>query len=226
MTESKNTRRRRVDEDLTLEEHVTKRREQLVAERNDIPRMQAIIEETEKKATKMTAAWQCRLRRDLEFDISEISKEIDIRASMSREHAFEANVVTYLRTYHSAGASSSGMQLPTKKSDSIAAYVRHSDLSAEHKRNIRDEYLAYVHNSPLKVAMAARDECPRCEEKLLLCSKRSIMSCPECGYSVTYLDATSSSTAFDEVIDFGQYSYKRVNHYLMWLALVQGKGCA
>jgi hypothetical protein len=37
------------------------------------------------------------------------------------------------------------------------------------------------------------------------------------------LDATSSSTAYDEVIEFSQYSYKRVNHYLMWLALIQGK---
>ena len=37
------------------------------------------------------------------------------------------------------------------------------------------------------------------------------------------MDATSSSTAYDEVIEFSQYSYKRVNHYLMWLALIQGK---
>tara|TARA_B110001452_G_scaffold123280_1_gene102227 strand:- start:516 stop:1097 length:582 start_codon:yes stop_codon:yes gene_type:complete len=37
------------------------------------------------------------------------------------------------------------------------------------------------------------------------------------------MDATSSSTAFDEMVEFSQYSYKRVNHYMMWLTLVQGK---
>jgi hypothetical protein len=64
----------------------------------------------------------------------------------------------------------------------------------------------------------------RCaEQKLVLNTVRSVMVCPQCGYSVAYLDATSSSTTFDEITDFQQYSYKRVNHYLQWLALVQGK---
>ena len=49
------------------------------------------------------------------------------------------------------------------------------------------------------------------------------MTCKQCGYSVSFLDATSSSTSFDDVIEFSQYSYKRVNHYSGWLTLVQGK---
>ena len=49
------------------------------------------------------------------------------------------------------------------------------------------------------------------------------MSCPQCGYSVTYLDATSSSTAFDDVIDYSSYSYKKVNHFSQYLAHVQSR---
>jgi ribosomal protein L37AE/L43A len=88
-----------------------------------------------------------------------------------------------------------------------------------------DEYLTQMEKAPAKVAMAARDECPRCDvpHKLRLCAHKSIMTCPSCGYALSYLDATSSSTSFDEVVEYSQYSYKRVNHYMMWLSLVQGK---
>ena len=88
-----------------------------------------------------------------------------------------------------------------------------------------DEYLAEIDEAPAKVAMSARDECPRCDvaSTLLVCSARSIMCCPRCGYAVAFLDSTSSSTSFDEMVEFSQYSYKRVNHYSMQLALVQGK---
>ena len=69
-----------------------------------------------------------------------------------------------------------------------------------------------------------RDECPLEEtSKLVLVPHKSIMTCHTCGYCMTYLDATSSSTAFDEIVEFSQYSYKRVNHYAMHIALVQGK---
>ena len=110
------------------------------------------------------------------------------------------------------------------KSQTIEAYVKHTDATNAHRMAIVEEYLTHIQASPPKIAMAVRDECVRCEGvKLLLCSFKSIMTCPECGYSVTYLDATSSSTSFDDLVEFSQYSYKRVNHFLMWLALVQGK---
>ena len=110
------------------------------------------------------------------------------------------------------------------KSETIEAYVKQTDATNARRVAIVEEYLTHVHSASPRVAMAVRDECVRCVGiKLLLCSSKSIMTCPECGYSVTYLDATSSSTSFDDVVEFSQYSYKRVNHFLMWLALVQGK---
>ena len=110
------------------------------------------------------------------------------------------------------------------KRQTIEAYVKHTDATNARRLAIVEEYLTHIHASPPKIAMAVRDECVRCvSTKLLLCSSKSIMTCPECGYSVAYLDATSSSTSFDDVVEFSQYSYKRVNHFLMWLALVQGK---
>ena len=131
---------------------------------------------------------------------------------MSREHTFETTVVTYLRMYHHN--SRGGPQKDCKQRE-IESYVRHTDMNQQRRSRILDEYLSEMNRAPPKVAMSARDVCPRCDGdvKLLLCAIKSIMSCPCCGYSVAYLDATSSSTSFDEVVEYSQYSYKRVNHY-------------
>jgi hypothetical protein len=176
------------------------------------------------EADGMAQRWQRRRRLDLLRRAEELEEEAAARESMAREHDFERTVVSYLRIYHQRGEATS-VASATRKSDTIEAYVRHTDLTAQRRTVIFDEYLTQMNCAPAKVAMTARDECPRCEAgpKLLLCAARSVMSCSACGYSVTYLDATSTSTSFDEMIEFSQYSYKRVNHYSMHLALVQGK---
>jgi hypothetical protein len=137
------------------------------------------------------------------------------RESMEREHHFEATVVTYLRTYHKRIVAPGSV---------MESFVRSNNATRQRKSAILDEFLTEVSEAPACVAMATRDECPKCTGvKLLLCAPKSLMTCPQCGYAVTYLDATSSSTAFDDVIDYSQYSYKRINHYTMHIALCQGK---
>ena len=113
----------------------------------------------------------------------------------------------------------------TSASSRHSIQVVSSRAAPRRERARLDEYLAEIDEAPAKVAMSARDECPRCDvaSTLLVCSARSIMCCPRCGYAVAFLDSTSSSTSFDEMVEFSQYSYKRVNHYSMQLALVQGK---
>ena len=220
MVDSKRTRRARdADGDASMEEHINAKRCLLVKEREEVPLLRNEMEECENKARAIGARWQTRMRKDLLRRAEEIQKEIDVRMSMEREHRFETTVVSYLRMYHNAAAE---VRCRSKK-DLIQAYVRESGKTNERRSVVLDEYLLEMNMAPPKVAMATRDECPRCDVKLLLCASRAIMSCPDCGYSVAYLDATSASTSFDEVVEYSQYSYKRVNHYLMWLSLVQGK---
>lgn len=227
MPDAKRTKRvRDASEALTLDEHINARREELVTARLEAPAMRREAEELRARAAAMTHRWQTRPRADLVRRASALNKEADARTSMAREHAFETTVVTYLRRYYERGRAACGALHATRKSDSIRAYVNHADATAQHRAAIVDEYLTEMQRAPPKVAMTARDVCPRCDggkEPLLLCAARSVMCCAKCGYSVTYLDATSSSTSFDEMVEFSQYSYKRVNHYTMWLALVQGK---
>ena len=222
--DAKRTKRGRDDsETLGLDELIQRRRNEFVHAREEIPRLQTEAQQIRDRASGMTARWQTRLRVDLLRRATQIDDECVCRASMEREHRFENLVVTYMRRYYQRRESMSRRIL--SKSDTIQAYVRQTDSTQQMRSRIVDEYLVEMERAPPKVAMSTRDVCPRCDNhpQLLLCSSRSIMRCPSCGYSMTYLDATSSATPFDELVEFSQYSYKRVNHYCMWLALLQGK---
>ena len=226
MADAKRTKRVRDEaEDMSLEEHIAQRRLALLRAREEAPALRRRAEEMRAEAGAMGARWQHRLRCDLLRRAEALAEEAAARESMVREHDFERTVVSYLRIYHRRADGAPAAASATRKSDTIEAYVRHTDLAAQRRTVIFDEYLTQMNCAPAKVAMTARDECPRCADapRLLLCTARSTLSCPACGYSVTYLDATSASTAFDEMIEFSQYSYKRINHFSMHLALIQGK---
>lgn len=222
MSDAKHTKRVRDDDSLDLDAHISLRRCALVKQREEAPHLRKQAASMREAAETMRARWQYRARMDLIRRADELCDEAAIRESMKREHDFEQTVIVYLRVYHRENASDGPH---CRSSERIREYVRHNDLIAQQRAMLVDEYLAETQRAPPKVAMAARDTCPRCPggTALLLCSARSVLSCPTCGYSIAYLDATSASTAFDEVIEYSAYSYKRVNHYTMHLTLVQGK---
>lgn len=225
MADLRRTRRvRDPTEALSLEAHITSHRRELVGLRLEAPQLRQRALDMRRRADAMNRRFQRRLRLDLRRAATELENEADVRDSMVREHSFEHTVVAYLRAYHTRSAAAPAPGLSHSMSDTMEATARQRDVARSRAAGIVDEYLTDMCRAPPKVAMAVRDECPHCDNvTLLLCSVKSIMCCTQCGYSVAYLDATSSSTAYDEVIEFSQYSYKRVNHYLMWLALIQGK---
>lgn len=221
-TDLKRTKRvRDASEDLTLEEHIAVHRQKLLAARNEVPQILNRATRLREQSRGMVRRFERRTANDLVAAAENLDREAAARQSMSREHEFEATVVTYLRRYHVRADPSTS----THRKATIETYMRNTDLARKQQCAILDEYLTYMNRAPPKVAMAARDDCPRCatHPKLLLCAARSTMTCPECGYAVTFLDSSTTSTSFDDVIEFSQYSYKRVTHYMMWLALVQGK---
>lgn len=221
--DTKRTRRSpRVEAALTLEQHIHGRRRRLVAAREEAPALLARAQALREQATALTRRFQTRLRLDMLLQAEAVEAEANVRLSMSREHDFEAVAVMYMRTYF---ADTAAVAPAASRSESIRMHARHVDRVQQRQGRIIDEYLLEVGEAPPKVTMAARDVCPSCtgERQLLLCSAQSTLTCEECGYTMTYLDATSASTSFDEIIDFSPYSYKRINHYSMWISLLQGK---
>lgn len=217
---SKRTKRKKSTDDATLDDHIQAKRLKLVEQRDEARVLQAQVDEMRARARGLTKRYQQRAANDLLKEADQLEEEVRIRRSMTREHDFERNVVTYLKTY----CQRSTVAEYNNKSDAIQAFVKQTDQTKVKQATILDEFLTEMDDAPAKVAMSVRDECVTCAGvKLLLCATKSIMTCPVCGYSVAYLDATSTSTSFDDVVEFSQYSYKRVNHYVMWIALVQGK---
>lgn len=206
--DAKHTKRVR-DEEMGLEEHIARHRAMLVNARREVPALRARASALRAKSDTLVKRWQQRMACDMRLEAAQLEQEADVRSSMTREHVFEAQVVSYLRMYHKH----------SPKRDMLGKVQR-----CDEQRCIVDEYLSHMDRAPPKVAMTARDVCPRCEGvKLLLCASKSILSCPSCGHSVAYLDATSFSTSFDDVVDYCQYSYKKVSHFMQWVTLLQGK---
>lgn len=67
------------------------------------------------------------------------------------------------------------------------------------------------------------DVCNLCGGDFYIVSSKSIMCCSNCGYSVSFLDATTSSMSFKEEVEFTSYSYQRINHFNEWLQHVQAR---
>ena len=208
-------------EEMTIDEHILQRRKLLIANREEAPHLRARAQTMIERADGMTKRFETRLANDLCRKADRLQKEAIVRESMSREHNFEQLITTYMKLYNNTSINTSLRKRPEIKE----SYHKQAVSIKKFKNSVFDEYLADVSCAPAKVAMAIRDECPKCEDshKFLTYAQKSIMVCPECGYSMAYLDATSTSTSFDEMVEFSQYSYKRVNHYSMHLALVQGK---
>jgi hypothetical protein len=93
-----------------------------------------------------------------------------------------------------------------------------------------DEYIielykqAFNRNStpPLIHDMNA-DICQECNVKYVLSKEESSMYCEECGHTVHYINANSSSVAYGDEIEYTAFSYKRINHLNEWLNHFQAK---
>ena len=156
MTDAKRTKRQRADaEHLSLEEHIAQRRDELLRSREEAPELRREAETMRQQADALTRRWQVRTRRDLLASADELDREADVRESMTREYAFETTIVTYLRAYHQMPShTSSAVTTACRTSDTIEAYVRHTDQLSQRQASILDEYLTEMNKAPRKVAMA------------------------------------------------------------------------
>lgn len=205
-----------------LERHIEIKRKQLVENRLEVPNMRIMSSNLRKEAATMTKRWQIRLVKEKLLEADVIDEEADIRESMNREHEYEKLVAGYLQLYHKrveVGLNPNSC----RKKETIDAYMKQADLTTQRQSTLVHEYLADVGESAPRVAMNTRDECPYCYTKMLLVSTKSIMTCTECGYSMSYLDASTASTSYDDSVEFSVFAYKRVNHFLSWIQHVQGK---
>ena len=66
------------------------------------------------------------------------------------------------------------------------------------------------------------DHCA-CGREYLYCSEDARLYCPQCGSTHVFMDATSSTIAYGDEIEYTSFSYKRINHLNEWLNHFQAK---
>lgn len=216
---------------VSLEKYIQTARADFAAKREEVPELRARAARLRADAQQMTARFQKRMRMDAIREADALESEAKTRESLVREDEYERLVAPYLKAYQQrveVSSSSSSMRDITtpgcgRARETIDTYVQQSDATASRQTTLVNEYLCEVNDEPPKLALQTRDQCPLCSETLRLVATKSVMTCPKCGYGVTYLDATMSSMSYTDDVEFSSFSYKRINHFNEWLQQVQAK---
>lgn len=217
---------------LPLEKYLSNARSEFVEQRKKVPQILKEIERLKSFKEGMDKRFQVRMAKDYDLMIQELLKEVEIRQSMQRENEYEQIIAPYLNAYNQrVEISENTDSIPRnitapgcgKKRETIDTYVQQYDATASRQTAIVNEYLMEVSDGTPKLALHTRDDCPLCNETLMLINSKAIMTCPSCGYAVTYLDATMSSMSYSDDVEFSSFSYKRINHFNEWLQQVQAK---
>ena len=217
---------------IPLEKHVANMRQYFISQRQEIPQLEKKCEDLRAQKKLMTQRYQTRMAFDVDAEINHLQEEIEIRRLMTREHEYEQMIAPYIAAYNQrVEIDESSKDTPRnitapgcgKKRETIDTYVQQYDATATRQTTLVNEYLMETSDQPPKLALNTRDECPLCHDNLMLVSSKSIMTCPACGYSIAYLDATMQSMSYSDDVEFSSFSYKRINHFNEWLQQVQGK---
>lgn len=217
---------------LPLEKYLSQARQEFLEQRKQVPELLKKAEKLKKYKETLTHRFQIRLKKDTTKMIEDIEREAEIRLSLQRETEYEQRIAPYLSAYNQrVEISENSSEQPRnitapgagKKRETIDMYVQQSDATASRQTAIVNEYLMQVSDEPPKLALHTRDDCPLCHYTLMLVSSKAIMTCPKCGYAVTYLDATMQSMSYSDDVEFSSFSYKRINHFNEWLQQVQAK---
>jgi ribosomal protein S27AE len=233
-----------------LDAHIREGRLRREALRALAPARRAEADALEARAAAATGRWQARERVELTQRVAALRRELDRVESGEHLAEFERRVAPYAHAHvqqyerrraeqrHNGdapkrrrfllgeGGGSSSASEPARggaTGGGIDAFmVRGGDTSTS--ADLVAEYLADVQgDAPRLVLDLKKDDCPRCQGAMLLIATKSLLSCQVCGYSTTYLDATTSSVSYGDEVEFSSFSYKRLNHFNEWMQQVQAK---
>jgi len=204
---------KRRSENVPLEEHIANIRNEMAQERLMAPILREDAQRFRLLASKCTARYQQRKKVDLNHLAEQKEKQADELESGERETKFECSLQPYKKAY--------AMSLKRKKVLNDDGARSSSNLSLQQK--IISEFISDNRGSDPRMALSHADTCQKCNSSMLLVPIKSLLACPRCGESSSYLDATSAALPYGDEIDFTSYSYKRINHFNEWMAQIQGK---
>ena len=221
----------------TLESCIAVQRRQIFKNRNTVT-VRKELKQMQQQIESLTGRHQIRARMDMEKKIAAIEKLIVLRESGEEERLFEAKVKPYEETYSTpsskitvptksrgikrnlATANSSVRLLPTKQPRLSIEFDERKEYD---QSSIQDEFLNEFEKCPPPLYVIHGDICEKCTTPMIMMGNDAMLGCPSCGLTRIYIQATSSRIAYGEEVEFSSFSYKRLNHFLEWLATFQAK---
>jgi predicted RNA-binding Zn-ribbon protein involved in translation (DUF1610 family) len=210
---SVNAIRQSVEQVGCLQTYIQSKRDQLLAEREAAPQLFEDATRLREECKQLVCRYQKRMQKCLLRKAASMEEEAKVRMSMTREYELEKKCRKYMVVLQS---------MPKKNG---GAYGRESTDPTAHKfaaSQLIEEFKLDVMKKCDKVTVINENVCASCNTDLLIQPSTSTMCCPKCGSTVSYFDSTSGGLSYDDNIDYAPYSYKRINHFLMWLNMCQG----
>ena len=213
-----------------IDTHIRLAREKLEKEKEEIPQLEeeinSLLERIQSFGSKRH---QLRRKLDAEDRIDLLRRRI--RRLDTNEHIteYDHKMLPFLEAYMKKSNANIGDRETKRRNISLPGEIRieridgYVQTNSANQSTIVSEYLADVCKEAPRMDLEKRDLCPNCNEEMLLVPTKSVITCTKCGYSASYLDATTSSISYGDEVEFASFSYKRINHFNEWLQQVQAK---
>ena len=200
---------------IPLEIHIRQARERLEAERDELPALRAQVDALERQRASCTARYQRRRELDLAREIERLRTHAHEIESGARIEEYEAKMKPFLEAYLKRVNASDRPLLSQRREQTAmvaTASVVAQDMASSNNTKqsaIVAEYLADMCAEPPRMHLIKSDVCAACAEAMILIPTKRLLTCPKCGVSTTYLDATTSAISFGDEVEFASFSYKR-----------------
>ena len=201
---------------LNIDEHIRKRRAQFKLLKQSIPTLTKQLVQLKIDASNMVSRATIRKKKELEKKIQGL--EIYIKSIENDEESkkFEQKILPFTQAQQWYQQTKNQHDPRNKSSVSILTNQKRAELINEFMTEIEGE-------PPLIHLNIASDSCEICGVQMILSLNGSVIKCPICNNAHSYLDATSASVAYNEEVEFGSFTYKKINHFQEWLNKFQYK---
>tara|TARA_B100000683_G_scaffold37393_2_gene32689 strand:+ start:1657 stop:2544 length:888 start_codon:yes stop_codon:yes gene_type:complete len=208
-TQTTSSRKRANESVQPIDQLVRASRLRVHAEADKLPQMMEKLQALSLRLEAMEdSRWNLRRRRDLQVVIDAEKEKIESIKRGDHIAKFEESVAHFIRAYNT------NEQQQRKKVASVAVLPgeRPQTFRVENTNSrqaeVVSEYLTEIDNQIPRILMTRADVCPKCDVPMRLVPAKAVITCIQCGYCCSYLDATTSSVSFGDDIEFTNFSYK------------------
>ena len=105
------------------------------------------------------------------------------------------------------------------KPQTVGTWSEHATIDGSLAR----EFAAEFRGEAVVVPAQSQDQCRECGGQMLLLERKAAMCCASCGCSATHIDMTTRNASVRGDVEFVSQQYKRSNHFLEWLSMLQAR---